>query len=214
MEDLRRECSQQEQQIRSARFRLDERKRARERHIKNSKELQLAMQKMEDHAEELKDALDKETVRDGQLDVLQAALEEAEEEKRVNESAYGDSNSAMEAIIGKLKEIEQELTAQNTRVSALEGELQVAQGEAHIATSKRREILSDKNTSIEQIEGMNHEINKLNQTRAQLTARIVDYSEKAALVSPRVEVREGETSESLEQKLDRLNRDLQRFHQQ
>lgn len=172
------------------------------------------MQKMEDRAEEVKDALDRETVRDGHLDVLQAALEEAEEERHVNERAYSDSNSAMEAIIGKLKEIEQELTAQNTRVSVLESELQVAQGEAHIATSKRREILSDKNASIEQIEDMKHEIDKLNQTRAQLTARIVDYSEKAALVSPRVEIREGETSESLEQKLDRLNRDLQRFHQQ
>lgn len=172
------------------------------------------MQKVEDHAEELGDALDRETAKDGHLEVLQAALEEAEEEKRANESAYSDSVNAVEAIKGKLQETEQEITARSTRVSALEGELQLAQSEAHIATNKRRKILSDKNASIEQIEGMERERERLIQKRAELTARIVEYSEKATLISPRVEVKEGETSESLEQKLNRLNTDLRRFYQQ
>lgn len=214
VEDHKRECNHQEQRVRSAQSRLEELKQAIERHIRKGQELHITMQRAEDHADELQDALDKETVKDGHLDVLQAALEEAEEEKRINESAYNDSVNAMEAIIRQLDETQQELLAQNTRISTLENEVQVAQGEAHIAMNKRRKILSDKNAMIERIEGMNHEKEKHDQKRTQITATIVDYTEKANMVSQRVAVGEGETSDSLGEKLDRLNKDLQRFNQQ
>ena len=47
--------------------------------------------------------------------------------------------------------------------------------------------------------------------REQVAARIVEYNEKASLVSSRVSVDEGETAESLDRKLDRLIRDLERY---
>ena len=50
--------------------------------------------------------------------------------------------------------------------------------------------------------------------REEVVERVLDYNEKASLVSPRVAVDEGETTRSLDNKLERLHRDLRRYNQE
>ncbi|KAF7164957.1 hypothetical protein CNMCM5623_009335 [Aspergillus felis] len=211
---LRRELSNQEQQLRSARSRLESCKQAIERHKRRSKELQVMLQRQEDQVEELTDALERETVEDGHLDVLRATLQEAEAEKRLNEGSLKDSVDAMDAMMRKLKATKQELSAKDAEISTLQEELRVAQGEEHLVQDKRRKIIGLKNTAIERVNDI-----KLNRTRIQqekdcVAARVVEYDEKASLVSPRVAIDEGETVNTLSKKLERLHRDLQRSNQQ
>lgn len=214
VEDLKRERDQQNQQCRSARSHLEGRKQACARHERQARELRVAVQRKEDHVEELQDALDKESVKDGHLSVLQATLEEAKEESRVNEESYGEIVRTMDGITSNIREIEQEMTTHDPSIAALREEVQVAQSEAHKVMDKRRKILSDKNAAVERIEDMKRERQGIDQRRTEITAKIRDFNEKASMVSERVEVSQGETPASLDKKLDRLRRDLQRYDQQ
>ncbi|KAE8375322.1 hypothetical protein BDV26DRAFT_268123 [Aspergillus bertholletiae] len=211
---LRRKLNDQEEQFRSARSRLEGCKQARLRHEKSTNELRITLQKKEDYVEELTDALDKEPVGDDHLDVLRAMLQEAREEKHINEGSFKDSTEAMETMVKELKAIKQQLASKDASIAALTEELHVTQSEVLRGQDKRRKIINDKNIAVEQIEDSRREKERMNKKREEVSTRVIDFSEKANLVSPRVPIPEGETAASLDKKLDRLNRDIQRYNQQ
>ncbi|PIG83440.1 DNA repair protein Rad18 [Aspergillus arachidicola] len=212
--DLRRKLSDQEERFRSARSRLEGCKQARVRHGKSTNELRVILQRKEDHVEELTDILDKEHMEDDHLDVLRATLQEAKEEKRINEGSLKDSMEAMEAMMKGLKAIKQQLASKDADIAASTEELHVTQSEVLRAQDKRRKIINDKNIAVERIDDSRREKERINEKREEVSARVIDFSEKASLVSPRVPIPEGETAASLDKKLDRLNRDIQRYNQQ
>ncbi|CAL5866623.1 uncharacterized protein PFLUO_LOCUS832 [Penicillium psychrofluorescens] len=199
VQDLKREANELEQQLRSARARVEACKQA---------------QRMEDHAEALKDALDKENVEDGHIDALHAALKEAEHEKRINEGSYQDSVAAMSAMMQTLKEIRREMQTKDGELSELQEKSRIADSEKGRVADKRRKILGDKNAAIERINSDKRDRARIHEKREQLAARVVDYNEKACMVCARVPVDESETPASLDLKLETLNRDLQRYTQQ
>jgi DNA repair exonuclease SbcCD ATPase subunit len=209
--DLKRQLNDLQQEAVSARSHLDACKQAYVRYGRREKELQISMQRKEDHVEELRDALDKENAEDGRLDALNSALKEAEDEKQLNEGSYKDSEAAMGAIMQTLKEIRRELSSKDSELGTLQQKLRIAESEHTFVNSKKSKVLSDKNAAIAKIEKDKEDRATIHGKREQVTARIVEYNEKASLVSSRVSVDEGETPESLDRKLDRLIRDLERY---
>lgn len=211
---LRRNLSDQEQQLRSAQAHLERCKQAIVRHDRRTKELQVDLQRQEDRVEELADALERETVKDGHLDVLRATLQEAEAEKRLNEGSREDSVAAMDAMMKKLKATKQELAAKDAEISTLQEELRVAQNEELLVQEKRRKAISDKNSAVKRTGDINLNRTRTQQEREILAARVIEYEEKASLVSPRVAIHDGETVATLTKKLERLHRDIERYNQQ
>ncbi|RAK74372.1 DNA repair protein SMC6 [Aspergillus fijiensis CBS 313.89] len=212
--DLRRNLSDQEQSLRSARSSLEGCKQARVRHDRRSSELRIAVQKAEDLIDEITEALDKESVEDGRIDVLQTTLEEAEEEKRLNEGSLQDGIEAMDAMMEGLKAIKHELSAKEAEVYTMNEELRLAQNEAQMSMENRRRSIREKNAVIERISDSKKGRTRIQQRLEEIAARILDFSEKASLVSPRVAIAEGETAASLDKKLDRLHTDLRRYNQE
>lgn len=153
-------------------------------------------------------------MEDDHLDVLRATLQEAEEEKRINEGSLKDSMEAMEAMMKGLKAIKQQLASKDADIAASTEELHITQSEVLRAQDKRRKIINDKNIAVERLDDIRREKERINEKREEVSARVIDFSEKASLVSPRVPIPEGETAASLDKKLDRLNRDIQRYNQQ
>ena len=113
-----------------------------------------------------------------------------------------------------LKEIKQRLAAKDADINKLKEEVRVAQSEELKVKDRRRKIISEKNAAIERINNRKRVRDRIYQERETVKARIVDFSEKASLVSPRVPIEEGETAASLDKKLDRLHRDLERYNQE
>lgn len=212
--DLRRVVGNSEQQLRSARSHLETCKQQRVRHERESNSLRVAKQRKEDHVEALTEALDKDNVEDGQMDLLRTALKEAEEEKQLNEGSLKDSADAMDDMMKKLKAIKQELAAKDANIATLQEELRVAQSEELMVSDKRRKIFSQKNLAIEQLRSLKENRDKLSREKEETAARIVEFIEKASLVSPRVPIDEGETAASLDKKLERLHKDIERCNQQ
>jgi len=120
----------------------------------------------------------------------------------------------MDSIMEKLKSTKREMAAKDSQIAALEEQVRVARSEEAKVVEKRRKALSDKNTAAGRVDDAKQEIERIQLKLEQMTARILDYKEKASMVSPRVPVPEGETPSSLDKKLDRLYRDLQRFDEQ
>ncbi|OJK00610.1 hypothetical protein ASPACDRAFT_77462 [Aspergillus aculeatus ATCC 16872] len=212
--DLRRILSDQEQSLRSARSSLEGCKQARVRHDRRSSELRIAVQKAEDLIDEITEALDKEAVEDGRIDVLQTTLKEAEEEKRLNEGSLQDGIEAMDAMMKGLKAIKQELSAKEAEVLTMDEELRLAQNEAQMSMENHRRSIREKNAAIERINDSKKGRVLIQQRLEEIAARILDFSEKASLVSPRVAIAEGETAASLDKKLDRLHTDLRQYNQE
>lgn len=169
---------------------------------------------MEDSAEALRDALDKENAEDGRIDALRAALQEAEDEKHLNEGSYQDSETAMSAMMQGLKEIRREMKAKDDSIRALEQTAHVAESERSKVENKRCKILSDKNAAVARIEDDKRAREKVRERLDSAETRVLDYNDKANLISSRVPVDEGETLHSLDQKLERLKRDLERYNHQ
>ena len=184
------------------------------RHTRQGKNLQIAHQKAEDYAEELRDALDKETVKDGHLEALQSTLKDVEAELRINEGSYKDCVTAIEAVMQKLKGIRQEIASKDEVLSSLHQNLHAAQQAEFHVTDRRQQIIRDKNAVVRKIANLNQEKARLSHRREQVVKRVIEYSEKAGLVSPRVPVGEGETPDSLDNKLERSDRSLRVLNEQ
>jgi chromosome segregation ATPase len=214
LDDLRRRLSDLENTARTSRSHLESCNQALVRHLRKEKDLQIAVQRLEDQAEELRDALEREAVADPRLEVLKGELKETEEEKRLNEGSWADSVKAMDTIMDKLKKTRREIAAKDVQISSLEEQLRISQSEEGKVQDKRRQALGDKNAAVGRVEDAKQDKARIQQKREQIEARIIDYNEKASMVSPRVPVDEGETPNSLDEKLDRLYKDLQRFNDQ
>ncbi|CAG7998505.1 unnamed protein product [Penicillium nalgiovense] len=210
--DLQRQQKDIEQSLVAARSRVEACKQASAQHVRTEKDLQIQMQRMEDHAEGLRDALDKENAEDGRIDALLAALKEAEDEKQLNEGSYKDSEAAMKATLQTLKEIRRELSAKNSELGTLQEKLQVAESEQNLVKTKQVKILDEKNEAVRLIDQDKQTKAAIEARKEVVKARVIEYNEKANLVSSRVPVDEGETPGSLDKKLDKLSRDLDRYN--
>lgn len=211
VEDLKRELNGLEQQHRSARSHAEACKQAKVRHERREKDLQIAMQRMEDQAEALRDALDKENVEEGQIDSLRAALQEAEDERKLNEGSFNDSRDATNSMAQSLKLIRRELSEKDAGIATLKEKLRDAESEQEVVADRRRKILSDKNAAIARIAEDKQDRARVHEKRDQVAERVLAYQQKANRVSRRVPVDEGETTASLDRKLTRLHEDIERY---
>lgn len=186
-------------------------KQALVRHRREAAELKVKMQRLEDDAEALRDALDKENVEDGLLDALRTALREAEDDKQINEGSYNDSITAMENMVQVLKEMRREKSAMDKHIDELLERSRVAGSEQALVENKRRELINEKNMAVADIEKEKSDRARLDDKLQQAEARVLSNTEQAATITERVEIDEGETAASLDQKISKLTRDLIRY---
>jgi len=215
VQDLKRQLDDLKQEYQSARSYVQTCKQTLTQHGRTENDLKVAMQRMEDKSEALRDALEKENAEeDGRLDSLQAALQEAKEDMRLKKGSLAEAENAMETQMQRLREARKELSSQTAKVDALKENARVAESEQSVVSNKRQEILSDKNAAIARIQKQKEDKDKIHAKKEELVERVLSYIEKASMVSARVSVDQGESAESLDQKLHKLQNDLKRFNQQ
>ncbi|OAX78937.1 hypothetical protein ACJ72_06751 [Emergomyces africanus] len=208
---LKQDLLELETQERLARTHLEKCKQALFRHKRQEDQLKIAWQTAEDLAEELQNAVDGDSIEDGGLDALQNSLQESEGEKRTHESSFEDSVNKMDSIIEKLKEKKREVAQVEREIAEYRKNVEDLEKKESQMLEKRRKALTDKNVVIGRLESMKADKAQIAVKRQQLGDIILDFSAKASSVSPRVAVAEGETANSLDKKLVRLKKDLDRF---
>ncbi|KAJ5118534.1 hypothetical protein N7526_010171 [Penicillium atrosanguineum] len=191
IQDLKRQLKDLEQELQSSRVLWENCKQAVTRHAQQEKDLRIEMQRMEDHLEALRDAVDKDNAEDGQIESLRAALQEAEDEKSHYEMAYGDSQAAMSELMDKLKLVRREIKAQDEKILALEKASNVAQSENLQVQNRRRELISDKNTALASIAEQKRDRDEFKEKLNEASSAVLHYIDRASNVSARVPVDEG-----------------------
>lgn len=170
------------------------------------------MQRLEDYAESLRDAL--ETTVDGQLDALKLVLKEIEIEVRNHQLSLEEGKSASDAVFEKVKISRRDLSSKVAELATLKEECTVAKEEKMLVDNKRHRILNEKNRAISRIDDDKRLRDRIRERRDQMVAKVLQSIEGASIITPRVPVDEGETTHSLGTKVEKLTADLQRYSDQ
>ena len=211
IQGLKGELNQLEQEFRDARSHVESCKQAKERHKRRERDLQIEFQRADDAVDRLKEEIEKDSVEDGRLEILQNALEEAKEEKTVNEGSFQDSVNAIDQARQKLAAERNKVNEIDARIEQLSARCKKAEAEAQKLARKRHTALGDKNAAFSRIDDAKADRAIMENKRQEIVARVASFIEQASSISPRVNVDPGETTNSLDKKLEKLTKDLERM---
>lgn len=203
-----------EKAVSASRAELERCKMAETAHKKEENNLRIAVQRLDDQVDELTDALEKDSVEDGRLEALKQSLKETQLEKEVSSNSLEESNTAMQAIMTRLRQLRREVAEKDRNINAQQEQVKIAENERLNVEQQRRAALANKNAAFSQIDEFKQEKAEVENKLGEIIDRIHNYIEQASIVSPRVPVGEGETPDSLDRKLEKLYKDLDRFDQQ
>ena len=165
------------------------------------------IQRQEVALQDLKDELQADTPQEQALEQLEAALKDAQEEQQMNENTYGDAvvekdrlNAEQRPVKDKLNEIQQKLEEIGERIEEAKKKL-------HQAEDKRAAELLQTNKGHEAVKDAEKAKERLEKDRDHQLGMVDSFTEQAEQVSPRIPIDEGETIDTLDAKLRRLQRE-------
>ena len=173
-----------------------------------AKALKIELQRAEHARDELQNAIDADTVEEGRLEGLKARLAEAEEEKTHNEALYGDAVRNRDAQRARQSEVDAEVREVEARQRAADQRVRVAAEAVRAAAEERQARLLAKNTAIDQQRGAEDAREAKQRLSAEQTELVAEFHAKAGAIGARVAVGAGETFESIEKKLLKLEADI------
>ncbi|TVY49204.1 Structural maintenance of chromosomes protein [Lachnellula occidentalis] len=179
-------------------------------HHRDHGNLNLAVQRAEDRVEKLQIELDNDNVEDGRLAGLEAYLAEVKQDLTIYQDSYGSIVLEMENLNGVSLEKKRALDAAKIRVADHDAMMRKAHLKVNNTAQARKITLEEKNLAITLITDLSQEKLKAEQSRDSAIQKLQNYTEMASRVSPRVPLDEGETSESIDVKLQTL---MQRLEQ-
>ncbi|KAK2812151.1 hypothetical protein FQN50_001508 [Emmonsiellopsis sp. PD_5] len=203
-----------ETQQRTARTHLEKCRQALTRHKRQEDNLRIESQRAEDLVEELRDAINRDSVQDGRLDALKEALEEAEAERRTHESSYENGVIVFDEFVQKLKVIKREARDVSKELAAREEKVRECERKATKASEKRSKALSEKNAMITRHETAIEDKAKLVESRQTYADNVDQFVTLASTVSARVPIDRGETANSLDKKYAKFQREADMHRQQ
>ena len=197
-----------EQHSREKQRRLSSCEQAIIKHKKVGMQRKIEMQQAQTVVEELQDALDNDRVEEGRLEALKEQLEDAKEDKRTHESSYGESVVAKDKNNESLRTNRDEMATKDAQIKEAEAKVLKAESKAAKCANQRQAELRDMNTAFESVQAANAESDKIAREHEQQVAYVDDFTKQANECCPRVPVEQGETGDSIERKLAKLEKDL------
>lgn len=195
---------------REAQNKLTRAKQAVVRHQRQMKDLNVSAERAEDEVQRLKNQLEEDTPQEQELERLEVELREAQETQQQYEGQYGDCvlerdrlNAEQRPIKDKLNEIQNDLTSQAERIKAAEKAL-------HKAEDNRSAKVLELNNSHEIVKDAEEHRARLEQEHATQSNTVTSFTAQAQSVSGRVAIDPEETTDSLEAKLKRMEREQAR----
>ena len=170
--------------------------------------MKIEMQRAENVVDELEDALDQDAVEEGRLDVLKDQLAEAKEEKITHEASYGDSVIAKDKNNDLLRTSREQMASKDVIIEEAKAKLLKAESKVARCESQRSSALRDKNAAFDSVESEKLERAQYERERDEESERVDEFRRKASDFCPRVPVNEGETGDSIDLKMTKLNKDL------
>lgn len=178
------------------------------------KELDVAIQRQEVALQDLKDQLEADTPQEQGLERLEMELKDAQDTQQMNEHQYGDAVLEKDRLNAQQRPIKNQLNNIQQELAEIDERIKEAQKTVHRAEDKRAAKLLETNRSYEAIGDADKAKDRLERVRAEQVDTVNSFTEQAELVSLRVPIDPGETVDSLEAKLNRLQREQARQREQ
>lgn len=178
------------------------------KHKQDADHLQIEMQQAENVVDELQDNLEKDAVEEGRLEFLKDQLLEAKEEKITHESSYGESVVAKDKNNESLKNTREQIAKMDVNIEEAKAKVSKAESKASRCANQRSSALRDKTMALEAVEMLKREKAEHEEHREEQLQVVGNFTDQATAISPRVPVDKGETGDSLDRKLHKLDKDL------
>ncbi|KAL8642945.1 MAG: hypothetical protein Q9228_000434 [Teloschistes exilis] len=211
---LRSELSDLERIMRERQTNLKNAEQAITRHRREAGNLRVEVQRLTNEMDGLQEAIDRDSVEEGGLEVLKKGLDDAKIQRASYEAQYGDSVVAMDkareplrTIKEQMKVIENDIANTHTRIKKAETKCFGKLGERDVA-------LREKNIAVDEHRRAREAKIAAQEARADHAETVAVYTGQASEICARVAVDQGETCASLEKKLEKLQADLKRWETQ
>lgn len=182
-------------------------KQAIVRHQRQIKALENDIDRQEVEIQDLKDVLEKDTPQTGLLEQYERNLSDAQDTKRMNEDQYKDSIIEKDKLGQDARPLKDQLNVLADELGDLDARIKKVESRLEKATNKREEDIRKANLSHERVGDARKAKAAIEADRDEQVARVNDFTEQAETISQRIPVDVGETAESLEAKLKKLQRE-------
>jgi len=208
LQHLKTEINKLEQNVREKQNNL---KWCEQAIVKQNQEIgqrRIEMQQADTLVDELQDALDTDAIEEGRLDELKGQLNEAKEEKATHEASYGEFVVAKDKNNDSVRTTRDEMAGVDRGIEEAEAKVTKAEIKATSCSDQRAAALREKNVAIDAVEKERRDKEMYEKEREDQAEVVESFTAQASVIYPRVRVDEGETDESIERKLEKLQRDL------
>ncbi|KAL8663280.1 MAG: hypothetical protein Q9202_004029 [Teloschistes flavicans] len=214
LQRLRSEVNDLERIVREHQATLKNAEQAITRHAREAGNLRVEVQRLTHDMDCLQEAIDRDSVEEGGLDVLKKGLEEAKTQRASYEAQYGDSVVAMDKAREPLTTIKEQMKVIENDIANTHTKLKKAETKCVVKLGERDVALREKNIAIDEHRRAREAKVAAQVARADHAETVTVYTGQARQICPRVAVDQGETCASLEKKLDKLQADLKRWETQ
>lgn len=212
LNNARRDLQEAENNVRTVEAALTRAKQAKVRFEREAKNMREQRQSCEDRIEQLQGELDADAANDtGALDELHAQYNEAEQNLQAANDTMMDSINALDKSGEENSLIKQQLDAATKEVEEAQARLTKAQKRLDDKDTQRVLALRKKNEALEMVDLAQNEKAGLEEQRVEQKAIVDEYETEASKVCRRITVDPGNTVESLDKKLEKLEEENTRY---
>ena len=179
------------------------------RHGRESMNLRVAMQRAEETAGKLQDALEEDRIEEGRLEALKEHLKEAEEELRTHQGSFEEGILSKDKVNESMKLAREQRAAIDVRIDEATTKLKKAEGRALTCSKQRQQDLQQKNTAINAVSDAKDRFAHAERKRESQLKVVKEHTAEAEKISARVPVPPGESADALDKKLIKLHKDLE-----
>ncbi|KAI9822924.1 MAG: Structural maintenance of chromosomes protein 6 [Thelocarpon impressellum] len=213
-QQLRRELTELEGRADELRDRFKSCERAIARHQRDHRDLQVRVRRSEELVERLQDDFERENAEDGRLQVLKDGLTEAEEEKRLNEETYQSGVTQKDKLNHISKSLTEEVQAADREIEEHQARIKKAESRALKMQTARAAAVHERDLAYQDVNTAKLKKSRVEMELERQALTVSAATELALRVSPRVDLDPGEDADSLELKLNKMEKDLKRIERE
>ncbi|KAK7522612.1 RecF/RecN/SMC [Phyllosticta citriasiana] len=209
LQRLKNELADQEAELKRRQDAEVKAKQSLERHKRNTRSLQVEMQKAQEDWEKMRDELEAEQPQDGRLEELESQLKEAEETVETNLQMFEDAKAEVARMQGKERALNERMADIQAKIDEVEVQVRKAETRVEKLEEVRRRALQRKNAALGAVDEIRQQRESFETERREQEEVVAEFTRQAGEICERVAIPDDETTSSLEKKVERLLKDLQ-----
>lgn len=214
LEALTRELHDTERRIQEATKELTKANQALVRWRRDDKAMKEDAQRLETRVNELQDALEEDTPQTGTLDQLEADHAKEKEERKTLEEQFKLAVEDKNRINAEQRTIKSKIDAIDLQIQELQAKIEKKARHKDRVKAEYDNILMQKNEAHAAVGDAEQHKANLQAERQRQEDTVANFTQQASAFSARVRIDPGETTDSLDAKLKKIEEQIQRAQQE